>query len=163
MGNLNMREILSLTQKHPELLLQQILKFITLASKMKNDIILVQLTSVPASNPPIVLPPAITLFLKNSCGISEASCWKALRSTVWYDSDTFKNNSASDFAEHGHSISLCELPRESGHKASTDNYLGLDTLYPPQHTCTNASCSRSETGKLLKQVDQCKGVLYTFA
>jgi hypothetical protein len=85
-----------------------------------------------------------------------------LRSAVWYDSDTFKDNSKSDFAEHGHSISLCELPRESGWKASTDNYLCLDTLCPPQHTCTNASCSQSETGKLLKQVDQCKGVLYTF-
>jgi hypothetical protein len=153
MGNLNMQEILPLTQKHPELSLQQILKFITLASKMKNDIILVQPTSVPTSNPLIVLPPAITLFLKNSCGISEAcvaSCWKALRSTVWCDSDTFKDNSESDFAEHSHSIGLCALPRESGHEASTDNYLGLDTLYPPQHTCTNASCSQSETGKLLE-------------
>ncbi|KAF8230776.1 hypothetical protein L208DRAFT_1280372, partial [Tricholoma matsutake] len=138
-----MQEILALNQKHPELLLQQILWFITLASKIKNDIILVQPTHVPSSDPPNILPPSITLFLGNSCGISETcvtSCWEALRSTVWYESDSFKDSSESDFAEHD-----------------------LDTLYPPHHTCTNASCPRSWTGKLLKQVEQQQGVLCTFA
>ena len=35
------------------------------------------------------------------------------------------------------------------------------TLYPPQHTCINASCSRSRTGKLLKKEEQQQAVLYT--
>ncbi|KAF8229572.1 hypothetical protein L208DRAFT_1286352 [Tricholoma matsutake] len=132
-----MQEILALNQKHPELSLQQILWFITLALKMKNDIILAQPTHIPSSDPPDILPPSITLFLGNSCGISEicvTSCWEALRSTVWYESDSFKDSSEN-----------------------------LDTLYPPHHTCTNASCPWSQTGKLLKQVEQRQGVLYTFA
>ncbi|KAF8240688.1 hypothetical protein L208DRAFT_1231955, partial [Tricholoma matsutake] len=36
------------------------------------------------------------------------------------------------------------------------------TLYPPQHTCSNVSCPWNQTGKLLKQHEQWKGVLYTF-
>jgi hypothetical protein len=110
MGNLDMQEILALNQKHSELSLQQILKFITLSMKMKNDIILVQPTSVPASDPPDFLPPSITLFLQNSCGISETcvtSCWEALKSTVWYESNSFKDTSESDFAEYGHLMGLC--------------------------------------------------------
>jgi hypothetical protein len=35
------------------------------------------------------------------------------------------------------------------------------TLYPPQHTCTNTSCSHSRTGKLLKKEEQWQAVLYT--
>ena len=45
----------------------------------------------------------------------------------------------------------------------TNHILGLDTFYPPQHTCMNSSCSWSRTGKLLKQVEQRRGVLYTFS
>jgi hypothetical protein len=110
-GHLDMQEIFALNQKHSELSLQQIFKFIMLATKMKNDIILVQPTSVPASDPPDVLPPSITLFLQNSCGITEncvISCWEVLKSAVWYDSDSFKDSSESDFAEHGHPMGLCE-------------------------------------------------------
>jgi len=59
MGNLDMQEILVLIQKHPELSLQHILHFITLALEMKNDIILVQPTCIPASDPPDVLLPSI--------------------------------------------------------------------------------------------------------
>jgi hypothetical protein len=111
-GNLlDMQEILALNQKHSELSLQQLIKFILLASKMKNDIILVQPTSIPASHPPDVLPPSITLFLQNSCGISETcvtSCWEALKSSVWYESHSFTDTSESDFAKHGHPMGLCE-------------------------------------------------------
>ncbi|KAF8229681.1 hypothetical protein L208DRAFT_1285549 [Tricholoma matsutake] len=144
-----MQEILVLSQKHSELLLQQIFKFIMLATKMKNDIILVQLTSIPASDPPDILLPLIMQFLQNSCGISKTcvtSCWEALKSAVWYESNSFKDTSESDFAEHSHSMGLC-----------------LDTLYPPHHTCMNSSCSQSRTGKLLKQCEQQRDVLYTFA
>lgn len=35
------------------------------------------------------------------------------------------------------------------------------TLYPPHHTCTNASCLCSRSGKLLKKEEQRQGVLYT--
>jgi hypothetical protein len=36
------------------------------------------------------------------------------------------------------------------------------TLYPPQHTCTNPSCERSQSGHLLKKEEQRQAVLYTF-
>ena len=35
------------------------------------------------------------------------------------------------------------------------------TLYPPQHTCTNPSCERSQSGHLLKKEEQRQAVLYT--
>lgn len=35
------------------------------------------------------------------------------------------------------------------------------TLYPPQHTCTNSSCERSQSGQLLKKEEQRQAVLYT--
>ena len=110
MGNLDMQKIFALNEKHPDMSLEQLIKFIMLASKIKNDIILVQPTSIPESHPPNILPPSITLFLQNSCTISEAcvtSCWEALKSTVWYDSNKFKDTSESDFAEHGHPMGLC--------------------------------------------------------
>ena len=110
MDNLDMQKILVLNEEHPDMSLEQLIKFIMLASKLKNDIILVQPTSIPESHPPDILPPSITLFLQNSCTISEAcvtSCWEALKSTVWYDSNKFKDTSESDFAEHSHPMGLC--------------------------------------------------------
>ncbi|KAF8232623.1 hypothetical protein L208DRAFT_1001064, partial [Tricholoma matsutake] len=60
--------------------------FIALASKLKDDILLAQLSFVLVLDPPKFLPPTITTFLQNSCGISLAcveSCWETLKSTIW--------------------------------------------------------------------------------
>ena len=35
------------------------------------------------------------------------------------------------------------------------------TLYPPQHTCINPICERSQSGHLLKKEEQCQAILYT--
>ena len=148
--------------QYSELSLEQLIKFIMLASKLKHNIILVQPTSIPASHPPNILPPLITPFLQNSCGISETcvtSWWDTLKSIIWYESHWFTDTSESDFAEHG---SLCVVGNLDDIQ-STYFILGLDTLYPPHLTCMNSSCSWRWTGRLLKQVEQRQGVMYTFA
>lgn len=111
-------------------------------------------TSVPASDPPKVLPPSITLFLQNSCGISKDcvdSCWKALKSTIWHESDNLKDN-----------MGLCALYGFWKIYIPLISLLDFDALFPPQHPCTNVSCLHSRTGNVLKQVEQRRGVLYTF-
>ncbi|KAF8220162.1 hypothetical protein L208DRAFT_1163067, partial [Tricholoma matsutake] len=60
--------------------------FISLASRLKDDILLAQPLSIVVSDHPDVLPPTIIAFLQASCSISEDcinSCWEALKLTVW--------------------------------------------------------------------------------
>ena len=87
------------------------------------------------------------------------SCWEALKSTIWNDANRLEDSITQDFATHGHPLGLCAskcVPR-----ANLSLYLVSRTLYPPQQTCINASCSHSRTRKLLKKEEQRQGVLYT--
>ncbi|KAF8220740.1 hypothetical protein L208DRAFT_1332096 [Tricholoma matsutake] len=121
--------------------LGKIQQFVLLAAKLKDDILLAQPTSVLVFDPPMILPPTVTTFLQNSCKISEPcveACWEVLKSTIWHDGKNLEDSIIADFAAHD-----------------------SKTLYPPQHNCTNASCSCSRTGKLLKKQEQQQGVLYT--
>ncbi|KAF8802114.1 hypothetical protein BYT27DRAFT_7226507 [Phlegmacium glaucopus] len=138
MSSLRLQDAVLLTKQHPEL---------SFASRLKDDILLAQPSSVLALNPPDVLPPTISTFLINSCGISVAcveACWDMLKTTIWYDAQSLEDSLIQHFAAHGHSLGLYAY-----------------MLYPPQHTCTNASCPRNRTGKLLKKEEQRQAVLYT--
>ncbi|KAG1898662.1 uncharacterized protein F5891DRAFT_981804 [Suillus fuscotomentosus] len=64
--------------------------FITLASGLKDYIILVQATSHHPDSTPLVLSPVIKLFLAGSCNISESDVdiyWKVLRNIVWHGNE----------------------------------------------------------------------------
>ncbi|KAF8219074.1 hypothetical protein L208DRAFT_1155257, partial [Tricholoma matsutake] len=68
--------------------LGKIQQFVQLASKLKDDILLAQPSSILAFDPPANLPPTVTIFLQNSCKISQAcveDCWEVLSSTIWHD------------------------------------------------------------------------------
>jgi hypothetical protein len=60
--------------------------FITLATLLKNDIILVEPSLSPMTDPPHVLSPAITAFLSVGCSITPAevsSAWSLLKDVIW--------------------------------------------------------------------------------
>jgi hypothetical protein len=168
MSSLRLQDAVFLTEQHPELSFGQVQKFICLTSRLKDDILLAQPSSVLALDPPDVLPPTISTFLKNSCGISTAcveACWDTLKITICHDAQSLEDTLIHDFAAHGHSLGLCMFRFHSNQVLSLLLCCYLPdacTLYPPQHTCTNrSSCSRSRTGKLLKKEEQRQAVLYT--
>ena len=113
MSTLNLQDVVALSYNYPDLSFGQVQQFISLASKLKNDILLAQPLSVPAFNPPDILPPTITTFLQKSCGISVScvdKCWEALKSTIWNDDHLQVEDSilvTQDFATHGHPLGLC--------------------------------------------------------
>jgi hypothetical protein len=108
MSSLNLQDVVGLSQKYPQLSFGQVQQFISLSSKLKDDILLAQPSSIPAFDPPEILPPTIVTFLQESCNISAAcvdTCWNTLKSAIWNDA-----NSLDDFAAHtGHSLGLCAL------------------------------------------------------
>jgi len=52
MSSLRLQDTVFLTEQHPELSFDQVQRFISLASRLKDDILLTQLSFVHASNPP---------------------------------------------------------------------------------------------------------------
>jgi hypothetical protein len=114
MSSLRLRDMLLLTEQHPELSFGQVQRFISLASRLKDDILLTQPSSVLLldHHPPDVLPPSVSTFLQNSCAMSVycvEACWNTLNSTIWNDEHTLENSLIRDFAAHGHSLGLCAL------------------------------------------------------
>lgn len=110
MSLLRLQDTVLLTERYPELSLGQIQQFISLATKLKDDILLAQPSSVLALDPPDVLPPTVLLFLQNSCNISLAcveTCWDVLKTTIWHDVHGLEDSVIHDFAVHGHSLGLC--------------------------------------------------------
>jgi hypothetical protein len=110
MSSLRLQDSVLLTQQHPELSFGQVQQFICLASRLKDDILLAQPSSVLALNPPDVLPPTISAFLKNSCHISAAcveDSWDTLKTTIWNDAQRLDDSLINDFAAHGHSLGIC--------------------------------------------------------
>ncbi|KAG1796586.1 hypothetical protein EV424DRAFT_1475189 [Suillus variegatus] len=66
--------------------LTSLFQFITLATRLKNDIILVEPSLSPTSDPPFVLSPAVTVFLSAGCSISPAEvndAWSLLKDVIW--------------------------------------------------------------------------------
>ncbi len=112
MSSLRLQDMLLLIEQHPELSFGQVQQFISLASRLKDDILLTQPSSVLVLDPPDVLPPSVSTFLQNSCAMSVycvEACWNTLNSTIWNDEHTLEDSLIQDFAAHGHSLGLCVL------------------------------------------------------
>ena len=110
MSSLRLQDTVLLTERHPELSFGQVQEFISLASRLKDDILLAQPSSVLALDPPDVLPLTVSTFLQNSCGISMAcveACWDTLKTMVWHDAQSLEDSLIHDFSVHGHSLGLC--------------------------------------------------------
>ena len=162
--SLRLQDLVNLSQEYPQLSLNQVQQFILLASKLKDDILLAQPSSILAFDPPDVIPPTIAIFLQHACKISGDcvdTCWNSLKFTIWDDANGLEDSILHDFAAHGHSLGLCTLHFVFGVARELMGHVDSRTLYPPQHTCTNPSCERSQSGLLLKKEEQHQAVLYT--
>jgi hypothetical protein len=112
MSSLRLQDTVFLTEQHPELSFDQVQWFISLASRLKDDILLTQPSSVLAFDPPDVLLPSVSTFLQNNCAISVdcvKACWEMLKSTIWIDAHSFEDSLIQDFVSYGHSLGLCML------------------------------------------------------
>ncbi|KAF7307966.1 hypothetical protein MKEN_01158100 [Mycena kentingensis (nom. inval.)] len=115
---------------------------------LKNDIILVQPSSVPVDVAPPILPPTMVLFIQASLGIAKEAVehlWDLTRDEIW---DLPLPTLALD--EH-------ELFRLHGWKLGFMPF----KLYPPTQTCVTTGCDKF--GHALKKADKSQAVVYTLS
>ncbi|KAJ7190272.1 hypothetical protein GGX14DRAFT_579985 [Mycena pura] len=109
--------------------LEQVFLFTKLCSVLKDDILLVQPSRIPANEAPSVLSPLLLGFLGNAVGVpqtSAAEAWKHLKDDIWTMSRSVLSKEEKElFRMHGSKVGLTWL-----------------TLYPPSHHCTHAICNR---------------------
>ena len=152
MGHIRLHQLQRELSADPVLLsnltLHQIFSFITLISRLKDDIILTQPAHMSASTAPAVLPPAIVDFIASCCNLTEGDVdriWEVLRDTIWHQAHNYRQeDTMAAFTEHGH-----------------EHGLTFYTLFPPQHHCTSTDCPRSKRGLLLKKAESRQAVLFT--
>jgi hypothetical protein len=99
--------------KNPVIItLEQLIKFVAYSSRLKDNILLVQPSSYPASQTPI-LSPTIQLFLSDACSIpldAVPHFWAALANMSW---NTKLKLSSKDgifetaYAAFGHTWGIC--------------------------------------------------------
>jgi hypothetical protein len=88
-----------------DITLTTIIRFLILAAKLRNDIILTQPATLSATDPPDILPPSIAAFLGDCCDLPPHSvdhCWGILKAVVWHGSNRFLDHSETFFAKYGH-------------------------------------------------------------
>ena len=91
-------EFLKLANLIPEVLNHQTLlkisSFLLYAPRFKNDILLAQTSSWPASDPPLFLPESVEILLSHLCDIDQESTgrlWSYLKDTVWVYAEKAKD------------------------------------------------------------------------
>ncbi|KAF6744848.1 hypothetical protein DFP72DRAFT_1176610, partial [Ephemerocybe angulata] len=133
---------------------KQILRFMTLAARIRDDILLPQDSQHPSDQPPEHLPFSIHLFLADATGIPSNplsiidGLWKAVRGAVWNGSMAIATDPSSHqaalFTEHG-----------------TKYGIGYRSLYPPRRMCDNIGCTRTAAGRALHKAEQRQVLLFT--
>ncbi|TEB17856.1 hypothetical protein FA13DRAFT_1649942 [Coprinellus micaceus] len=95
---------------------EHLLRFITLSSRLKDDILLPQPATHPENVPPAVLSPALQVFLSAACPLPSAiipSLWKALRTVIWDPGTLSVFEPSAQMAahlRHGHNVGLtCQI------------------------------------------------------
>ena len=135
----------------PSLTLQQLLLFFTLATKLKHEILLVQLSTYSPQTAPLFLPSAIIGFLTEACGFdaNTVTQWMLLKEVIWQeDHSTFTGVSNADieaiFHQHGHDYGLGKSTLAGGPSAWFC-LVSQHTLWPPRHTCVIQGCSQASS------------------
>ncbi len=142
-------------------------RFVIYASRLKDDILLVQPAEHSPDTAPQLLPASVRAFLSNVCGFSLEMtdlCWTGLKGVVWSNSCVRMTESFDGFKEHGERHGLGLFSSELHTTTVGINTLAVSwPLYPPEHMCRNSLCMRSAKGLALKKAEQRQGVLYTLA
>ncbi|KAG1900359.1 uncharacterized protein F5891DRAFT_1188674 [Suillus fuscotomentosus] len=120
--------------------------FASLATGLKDDIILMQPATHNICKPPLFLPPSIVSFLSAACKLQVASvkmCWSVLKSSIW----------AGNFAVHEKMKDLFKIHRHP-------HGLTRHTFYPPFKMCPNSTCDCTQKGLMLSKAEQHKVVYF---
>lgn len=141
--------------KFSKLRLSQLLGFLALSLRLKNEILLTQPSTHKPDKPPMFLPPAVVGFLAAACELDRPSvteCWTVLKDTIWSSDptdDTAMSAEAVDafFYEHGPPFGFVS-PR---------------TIWPPTLVCCNPDCDRAEKGFKLQRAECREVILYTLS
>jgi len=106
--------LVNLILKHGDVLdtdpLPQIMRYISVAACVKDDIILAQPAGHRLDEPPDFLPPSIVTFLGRVCNLTDAlvnDFWVALKGTIWHGEAgaTGQEKSMEDlFRKHGQDL-----------------------------------------------------------
>ncbi|TRM57963.1 hypothetical protein BD626DRAFT_353027, partial [Schizophyllum amplum] len=145
-----LRQVLDILSSHPILVdlitLADMHRIITLAVKIKNDILAAQPPDHETLVPPPSLPPHIALFLAKIMNIDAHlmnTLWEAIASTVWQKAQQLDMAAEQEAWQAGRP--------DSG-----------DTLWPPLQQCTNPNC-RNFLKQLVRERDGLRHVtLFTF-
>jgi len=91
-------------------------RFVIYASRLKNDILLVQAAEHSPDTAPQLLPASVRTFLSAVCGFSLEMtdlCWTGLKGVIWSNSFTRTIESLDGFKEHGerHGLGLFSFQR----------------------------------------------------
>jgi hypothetical protein len=98
--------------------LPEVLAFITIASKIKNEILLVQDSGHDISKAPNHLSPSLIEFLASSCSLNVAQIpdlWHEHKDLIWKHDPlisevTSPKGIENIFREHGHQYGFCTNP-----------------------------------------------------
>ncbi|KAK7023536.1 hypothetical protein VNI00_016687 [Paramarasmius palmivorus] len=138
--------------------LSQLIAFIVIGHRIKQDILLIQSSSQPPSEPPLVLDPEAMKFLSLCCDLniqdqSEViTCWRTLKHILWNPCDVLESVLSAP--------ALVKTFRENGGVT----YPSPISIYPPTLMCIYPECQYVQEQKPLKlqEIDkQRNGVLYT--
>jgi hypothetical protein len=89
-------------------------RFISVAARLKDDILVVQPSHHLPEDPALVLPPAIVTLISRVCDIPQDEVeyhWDRLKDVIWCSTDLPMQESALEalFLKHGHDIGFCEF------------------------------------------------------
>ncbi|KAH6901611.1 hypothetical protein BKA70DRAFT_1435986 [Coprinopsis sp. MPI-PUGE-AT-0042] len=134
--------------------LSQVICFVSLAVRIKDDIMLAQASTHPPHEAPPILPQSVQSFLADSCGglplFVVPNLWLSVRDTVW-NQCKFLNEAQSQidmFVTHG---------------LKTGRGMAYRSLYPPYQYCPKEGCPRTAGGMRFTRAQQREVVLFTLA
>ena len=104
-------------QSHPRafqgITLENLISFVVYASKLKDDILLVQSVDHAPHIPPPILPQSVAIFLAKACGIASKEqtdlFWDLLKDMIWNEElaiSALAEKEGAAFAEYGHGLGI---------------------------------------------------------
>lgn len=129
-----------------ELSLASIVRFVFLATNLKNNIVLVQPGDYDPGSPPANLSPSITHFLSASCQIvldDVPAFWTALKDTIWHKENFRLYNTLPLFTQYGQKYGISES--STCHPLEPVNFMVLQPCLLSTHHSRHVSLLAAPT------------------